>query len=386
MSSPSEFQRSLNIPLDVNQSFFLFGPRGTGKTSWLKANVKNAIYFDLLKAKWRNLFLADPGRLEENIPENFDGWVIIDEVQKAPELLNEVHRLIEEKRYRFILTGSSARKLRQEGVNLLAGRAYIYNMHPLTAEEMGDAFQLDKYLLHGGIPAIYNTELSAEEFLANYIETYLEQEVLQEGLIRQLEPFARFLESASFSQGSTLNMTAVARDCAVSRKIVTGYFDILKDLLIGYKLQPFTRRAQRRLTMNPKFYYFDVGVFRYLRPQGPLDSTKELDGPALETLFLQNLRAINDYHHLGYSLYYWRTSTGTEVDFVLYGERGFYAFEIKRSAKITKSDLSGLGAFLKDYPEAKGYLLYGGTHREYHGNITVLPFIEVIQTLRDFIG
>lgn len=196
---------------------------------------------------------------------------------------------------------------------------------------------------------------------------------MQEGLVRNLATFARFLEAASFSQGATLNVTSVARDGAVSAKLAESHFGLLEDLLLATRIPVFARRARRRMVAHPKFYFFDCGVYRALRPRGPLDAASEIDGPALETLFLANVRAVNDALELGYSIHYWRTATGAEVDFVLYGERGLYAFEIKRNARVRDDDLIPLRAFREDYPMAKSFLLHGGRERRHQDGIEVVP-------------
>jgi len=214
-------------------------------------------------------------RIQDMIEKDFDDWVILNEIQRIPNLLNEVHRLIESRKIKFILTGSSARKLRQKGVNLLAGRAYTYHMHPLTTMETGSAFDLQQALNYGMLPEIFSKG-DPKQFLSAYLGTYLREEILQEGLTRNLEAFARFLETASFSQGAVLNVSAVARECAVSKKMADGYFNILQDLLIGIMLPIFSRQAKRRLVAHSKFYYFDVGVYRAIRPKGPLDITEEI--------------------------------------------------------------------------------------------------------------
>lgn len=378
------FKRLIGRCVPKHQSYFLFGPRGTGKTQWVRTTYPTALYFDLLEGETLMRFQADPGRLEQEIPTGFKDWIIIDEVQKVPQLLNEVHRLIESKCYKFILTGSSARKLRQKGVNLLAGRALTYHMHPLTTIEMSNEFNLQKALQHGMLPGLTKTE-SIKKFLSSYVQTYLREEVLQEGLTRNLALFTRFLEVASFSQGEILNYTDIAREVATSRTNVTNYFDILDDLLIGSRLYNFTKRAKRALITHPKFYYFDVGVYRIIRPKGPLDSAAEEDGASLETLFLQQLSAINDYYNLNYKIHYWRTQSGAEVDFVIYGEHGLFAFEIKRKARIISKDLSGLSLFLSDYPEAKCFLLYGGQRRYFDNDIEVIPFEHALKNLLDLI-
>lgn len=353
-------------------SFFLFGPRGVGKTTWIKENFAQDLYFDLLKAETYNHFITNPTRLEKMIPPDYQRWVIIDEIQKIPALLDEVHRLIEEKKLKFILTGSSARKLRRGGVNLLAGRALTYYLHPLTAVELGNDFSFQTGLKFGALPQVFSAE-NKHKYLQSYIQTYLQQEVLQERITRNLGAFSRFLEIASFSQGSILNMSAVAREASVGRRMAEDYFTALKDLLISIDLPPFTKKAKRKLMRKDKFYLFDSGVYQALRPTGPFDYPQEIGGMAFETLFLQNLRALNDYLNLGYKIYYWKTVSGVEVDFVIYGEKGIKAFELKSKTKVTKKDFRGLKTFLKDYPQAKGYLLYGGDKKEYHQGIKVLP-------------
>lgn len=361
------------------RSFFLFGPRGTGKTAWLHTRLPHALFFDLLDhATWTDL-LADPRRLGDRIPSNHRDWVVVDEIQRIPDLLNEVHRLMEARRLRFALTGSSARKLRGRGVNLLAGRAVERRMHPLTARELGGDFDLRRAVRFGGLP-LACTGGEPADYLKSYVSTYLRQEVQQEGLVRNLPSFARFLEAASYSQGAPLNMSSVARDCAVNARVVENYFEILEDLLIGFRLPAFTRRAKRRVVLHPKFYYFDAGVFQAIRPRGPLDSPEEIRGPALETLFLHHLRAANDAGALGYALHYWRTPAGDEVDFVIHGERGLRAFEVKASERVRGEDLSGLRGFLADYPSARAHLLYLGSRRWHDGGIDILPFEEVLRS------
>jgi predicted AAA+ superfamily ATPase len=367
------------------KSFFLFGPRGTGKTTWVKSAFPKAAYIDLLEAELFNDLTANPQRLSNFIPLGFKDWVIIDEVQRIPELLHEVHRLIETKKYRFILTGSSPRKLKRKGPNLLAGRALTLSMHPFSVAELGNDFQLDHSLRYGQLPSVY-TEADPKKYLEAYVRTYLEEEIRQEGLTRNLSAFARFLEAASFSQGSVLSISSVARECHVERKVVESYFSILEDLMIGYRIPIFSKKAKRRLIVHPKFYFFDVGVYRTLRPMGPLDTPEEVDGIALETLFLQELIALNSALDLGYKILYWRTSNGKEVDFVLYGPKGLLSFEIKRTSRITSAMLGGLKSFLADYPMAKAYFVYGGNRRMYEGKIEVVPVLEILKNLKTLLA
>ncbi|MBI4702309.1 MAG: ATP-binding protein [Deltaproteobacteria bacterium] len=366
------------------QSFFLFGPRGTGKTAWLRQTFADAPSFDLLDAHVHTRLLANPSLLGELVPAAHRGWVVVDEIQRAPELLNEVHRLIETRALRFVLTGSSARKLRRRGVNLLAGRALTRFMHPLVAAELGRDFDLGRALRHGCLPFACTTG-EPGDYLASYVSTYLREEVLQEGLTRNLGAFARFLQAASFSQACVLNMAAVARDCGVSAKLVEDYFAIAEDLLMAVRVPVFRRRAKRRLVAHPKFFFFDAGVFQALRPRGPLDAPEEIQGPALETLLLQQLRAYNDYRRLGYTIHYWRAASGAEVDFVLYGERGLVAIEAKRSARVRGVDLAGLCLFRADYPQARAYLLHLGARRWHESGIDVLPFDEALARMNEIL-
>lgn len=368
-----------------NRSFFLFGPRGTGKTAWLHRQLPNALTFDLLHADVFHRLAAAPQRLREAIPEDHTDWVVIDEVQRLPALLDEVHALIERRRLRFALTGSSARKLRRGGANLLAGRARTLHMHPLTALELGRDFDLPRALRFGNLPFACTTDDPAA-YLRDYVATYLREEVMQEGLVRSLPTFSRFLEAASFSQGAPLNMAAIARDCGVTAKLAESHFTLLEDLLLATRVPVFTRRAKRRMTSHPKFYYFDCGVYRTLRPRGPLDAEGEIDGPALETLFLANVRAVNDALALGYDIHYWRTAVGTEVDFVLYGEHGLLAFEIKRSGRVGDGDLAPLIAFGEEYPVAKRFLLHTGKERRHHAGIEIAPLADALRHLDRLLG
>lgn len=372
------------LPAPPAQSFFLFGPRGTGKTAWLRERFPGAPCFDLLDSATYTELLASPRRLADRIAATHRGWVLIDEIQRVPELLNEAHRLIEGRRLRFVMTGSSARKLRARGVNLLAGRALTRHMHPLVAAELGADFDLGRALRFGTLPFACTTD-RPQDYLASYVSTYLREEVQQEGLTRNLAAFGRFLEAASFSQGSVLNMSAVARECGVHGKVAEAYFAILEDLMIAVRIPVFARRAKRRLVAHPKFYYFDAGVFRAIRPKGPLDAPEEAGGIALETLVLQHLRATNDYGSLGYGLYYWRTAVGEEVDFVLYGERGMRAFEVKSSARLRQEDFRGLHRLREDYPAARGYLLYPGTRRWHERGVDVLPLHEALPGLAELL-
>ena len=367
---------------DPPSHFFLFGPRGTGKSTWLKATYADALWVDLLDPEAQRLYSARPERLRDLVAGNPDkGVVVIDEVQKVPALLDVVHGLIEDRPGpRFVLTGSSARKLRRGGVDLLAGRALLRRLHPFLAAELGPRFDLDLALRQGLVPLVWDSHQPAETLKA-YVALYLREEVQAEGIVRQIGDFARFLEAISFSHAAALNLSEVARECQVSRKTAEGYLEILEDLLLGFRLPVFTRRAQRHLAAHPKFYWFDAGVFVATRPAGPLDRPQEVGGAVLEGLVAQHLRAWIDYSGADLSLSFWRTRAGSEVDFVLYGSDGFWAIEVKNTARVRPADLRPLKAFREDYPEASLRLLYRGRERLSIDGILCLPCKEFLLCL-----
>ncbi|MDF3055391.1 MAG: putative ATPase [Gammaproteobacteria bacterium] len=378
------FKRLLNLPLSGPDSCFLFGPRGTGKTTWIKETLTDHCYIDLLDHALFFDLSTNPEHLPRYFPKNKDEWIVIDEVQKVPSILNEVHRAIESDGRKFILTGSSARSLRKRGVNLLAGRALEHTMHPLTATELGDAFDLSETLLYGQLPKTKTSEDPAH-YLQSYVNTYLREEVLQEGLTRNIQTFQRFLEAASYSYGQQINMSNIAKEIGLSNDTVANYFNILEDLLIAKRIPVFNKRAKRTLVNHQKFYFFDVGVYQTIRPRGPLDSQAEINGAALEGLFLQELVAINAYFRKRYDIYFWRTKSKLEVDFVIYGPNGLLAFEIKTADKVRSQDLTGLNAFKQDYPVAQCFLLYMGTNEMQIEDVTVLPIEQALRRLGQLI-
>ncbi len=355
-------------------SYFLFGPRGTGKSTWLRAAYPDAAWIDLLDAEAERNYTTRPERLREFVRANAGrGTIVIDEIQRAPQLLPVVHQQMElAPSIRFVLTGSSARKLRREGVDLLAGRAVLCTMHPFMAAELGERFDLERSLALGMVPLVVMAE-APERTLRGYIDLYLQQEVKAEGLVRRLDDFSRFLETASFSHAQVLNVAAIARECVASRNTVESYLGILEDLLIAARLPVFRRRAKRSLVTHAKLYFFDCGIFRSLRPVGPLDAREEIAGPALEGLVLQHLRAWVGYGNADYRIYFWRTRGGSEVDFVLYGGAGFHAIEVKNSRSLRPHDLRGIRTFHADYPEASPLLLYRGDESLERDGIRCLP-------------
>ena len=368
---------------EAHGSYFLFGPRGTGKSTWLRASWPDALWVDLLDPEAQRWFQARPERLRELVAGRAGvRAVVIDEIQKVPALLDVVHQLVEtDGGLRFILTGSSARKLRRGSANLLAGRLVETTMHPFMAAELGTRFELQRALQIGLVPLVWNAG-DPQATLRTYAALYLREEVQAEALVRDVGAFARFLEAISFSHGSLLNLAEVARECQVGRKTVEGYLGILEDLLLAFRVPVFARRAKRHLVAHDKFYYFDAGVYRSLRPSGPLDRAEQIEGMALEGLVAQHLRAWIAYRAAGEKLYYWRTKSGSEVDFVVYGPELFTAFEVKRAARVDRVDLRALRAFREDYPEASVSLLYMGRERLVIDEVAVIPCEEFFRELR----
>jgi predicted AAA+ superfamily ATPase len=361
-------------------SFFLFGPRGTGKSTWLEASLPDALFVDLLKPAIYRRLDARPEKLAEMVAGSTSRTIVVDEVQRMPELLTVVHDLIEHDRSRrFILTGSSARKLRRGGVDLLAGRALRKTLHPFMAAEL-PAFDLPAALRHGLLPLVV-ADPEPAAVLDAYASLYLDEEVKVEGWVRNVGHFARFLEVVSFSHAAVLNASNVARECEVQRKTVAGYLEVLEDLLLCFRLPVFTRRARRQLAAHPKLYLFDAGVYRSLRPTGPLDRAEEIDGCAFEGLVAQHLRAWIAYSGSDCKLYYWRTRSGVEVDFIVYGGDGFWALEVKNTASVRPQDLRALKSFREDYPECEPIFVYRGEERLLIDGILCLPGEEFLRGL-----
>jgi predicted AAA+ superfamily ATPase len=344
------------------QSYFLFGPRGTGKSTWLKVEYPEALWIDLLNLEVLRFYLAGPERLREVVQPLPDGSVIvIDEVQKVPDILSEVHWLIEQKRgLQFVLTGSSSRKLKRAGVDLLAGRALLRHMPPFLAAELKERFD------------------TPEDVLQTYAGIYLKEEVYAESLVRKIDDFARFLEVISFSHANQINLANIARECEISRKTIENYLQILHDLLLCFSLSCITNRAQRAMSNHPKLYIFDAGVFRSLRPRSLKDQGSEIYGAALEGLVAQHIKAWIQSQIGNYQFCFWRTRSGVEVDFIVFGPGGFWAIEVKNNTKVHPQDLHGLKEFKKDYPECVPILLYRGGHRMIKDEILCIPCEEFL--------
>lgn len=372
-------RRFLELP---DGSFFLLGPRGTGKTTLLRERLESALWVNLLRPDVYREMQARPERLRELVL-GFDAGpdVVIDEVQRVPELLNVVHDLMQDgPERRYVLTGSSARKLRRGGVDLLAGRAVMRHLHPFMAAEW-PRFRLEDALSLGLVPLVVDAADPADA-LAAYATLYLEQEVQAGGLVRNIGQFARFLEAVSFSHASVLNLSNVARETEAKQRTVAGFLEVLEDLLLAFRVPVFTRRARRATAAHPKLYLFDAGVFGSLRPRGPLDRAEEISGAALEGLVAQHLRCWIDYALGDFELFTWRTRSGVEVDFVVYGADGFWAIEVKNGGHVRPEDLRGLRAFREDYPECRALLLYRGADRRVRDDVLCVPVEEFLAGLR----
>lgn len=376
------FHRFFNAP---KQSYFLFGPRGTGKSTWLKQHYEDAYWIDLLDPEAYRFFLAGAERLRLILDERPQlKTIVIDEVQKVPEILNVVHSLIEEKvGYQFIMTGSSARKLRKQGVNLLAGRALLKHMPPFFAAELGSSFDLSRQLRLGMLPIVLDSP-TPEEVLRAYVGIYLKEEVQAEGIVRNVGDFARFLEAMSFSHASVINASNISRECQVSRKTVDSYLQILEDLLLSFQLQVFRRKAKRNLITHSKFYFFDAGVYSSIRPKTVFDVDSEREGGALEGLVAQHLKAWCDAQQEITQLHFWQTSSKVEVDFIVSGPDTFLAIEVKNGSTLHPSDFRGLELFLEDYPTAQAVLLYRGKHRFKERNILCCPVDEFLLSINPY--
>ena len=333
-------------------SVFLFGARQTGKSILLRSLFPDATYIDLLETDVQHRFRMQPSLLRDilnNHPD--DSLVIIDEIQQVPELLNEVHLLISRKQIRFVLCGSSARKLKRQGVNTLGGRALPEQLYPLVSDEIPD-FDLQRALTHGLLPKIYLSGRPSR-LLQAYVDIYLKEEIQAEALVRNLKSFTRFLEVAALTNGEIVNYNNIATDCGVSAKTAAEYFSILQDTLIGYLVPAFVSKQKRRLVQAPKFWFFDVGVANHLLHRKDLIPGTVEYGHAFEHFVVQELIAYLGYHYNEHRLTYWRTYTGLEVDVVItnHASEPILAIEIKSAQEIMRKHLKGLHAFHQEYPD-----------------------------------
>jgi predicted AAA+ superfamily ATPase len=352
------FKRSIHIDLPRNQSAFLWGARQTGKSTYLRQNFGNSVYYDLLKWDLYFKLLKEPSRFREELlrlPEaKLKNPIIVDEVQKIPPLLDEIHGLIEDKKLQFILCGSNARKLKRAGSNLLGGRAWRFEMKPLTFPEIPE-FDLLKALSIGLLPAHY-VQPSPRKSLNAYVCDYLREEIRAEGLVRNLPAFSRFLDAAVFSHGAMINFTNIGSDCGIDVKTVKEYFEILKDSYIGYFLHPLSRKLGRKtITSVPKFYFFDSGVANNLAKVELRALKGDAAGKSFEGYIFHELHSYRSYRELDFEMNYWRTTSQLEIDFVL--DEGRYLIETTISDRIKATDLHGLKAFLSENPAKRALLV-----------------------------
>jgi predicted AAA+ superfamily ATPase len=374
------FTRLLPLP---DHSFFLFGPRGTGKTTWLRGVLPEAKWFDLVRNDEYLRLLRSPALFRQSVEAFSGGWVVVDEVQKLPRLLDEVHGLIAEhgERYRFALSGSSARKLRRMEVNLLAGRAINRTFFPLTGTELEYHFAVDDLLAHGTLPKVRSDPAHAVDILEAYVANYLKEDIQQEALVKDLDSFARFLEVAALMNGQVVNVAGIARDAGVPRQSVQRYFDTLVGTLIGVWLPAWRPRRKVKEVAHPKFYFFDPGVVRAIlgRVRDPLESVER--GQLLETLVLHELRAWMSIGNTGGSLSYWRTPSGSEADFIW--TRGAQAVGVEvKAAKEWKPDHGRvLNELLDEKIVQRAFGVYLGREAQRRGKLEILPLAEFMRRL-----
>lgn len=340
--------RKLHLPPPGTETFFLWGPRQTGKSTLLKAAYPDAVWIDLLKAEEFRRYLNNPEFLRQELPRAGNRpFVVIDEIQKLPVLLDEVHWLHENCRAQFALCGSSARKVRRGHSNLLGGRAIRYEMFGLIAAELGPDVDLTRLLNHGYLPRIYLAQ-QPRGLLNAYVATYLKEEISAEGLVRNLPVFSDFLNMAALSDTEPVNFSTIARDCGVSSQTIKEYFQILEDTLLGRWLPSYRKRPKRRIATSPKFYFADVGTVNFLAKRGRLEPGSELFGKAFENWCFHELNAYNMYTETFAAFYYWRLAGGTEVDFIINDMD--IAIESKAARKISAHHLKGLRSLAVDHP------------------------------------
>lgn len=372
--------RIYQLNKELENSIFLFGARQTGKSTALRQQFPREIYIDLLNSEVRNRLERRPSLLYEMLKDKAEGTiVIIDEIPEVPTLLNEVHRLISEKNLRFVLCGSSARKLKRKGTNTLGGRAYPVFFHPLVSAELPD-LDIDRAVNYGMIPSHYLAK-NPERRLSAYIDVYLKEEIKEESLVRNLLAFQRFLEVAAISNGEILNNRNIAQECGVNASTVSSYFDILEDTLVGYRIPAYTKVVQRRLVQAPRFYFFDVGVANYLMHRSRLVRGTPEYGHAFEHLVIQELIAYMHYTHQDERISYWRTYAGTEVDVIIGDAR--IAIEIKSVEEVLPKHLKGLKSFGEEHPNCRRIIVSHDIIPRRIGNIECIPVKDFFRRLWD---
>ncbi len=374
------YKRIFDIENKLDEGMFLFGARQTGKSTLLKEHFKGAIYFDLLNPRVRTAFKRNPNSLWEALQDKPSGTlVIVDEIQKVPELLDVVHSLMVERGLFFILSGSSARKLKRSGANTLGGRAIPETLFPLVWPEVTD-FQIDKAVQNGMIPRHYMVE-DATKRISGYVKVYLDEEIREEGEVRELNAFERFLEVAAFSDGEMLNYSNIAADCGVSAKTVKSYFQILYDTLIGYEIPAYRKEIKRKIIQAPKFYYFDVGIANFLMGRHALKRGTDDYGHAFEHYVIQEIIAFKGYNEKRDRISYWHTYDQKEVD-VIIGDANV-AIEIKSTEHVENRHQKGLKAFHEEHPECRLMLVSLDPITRKSTNIELVYVLDFLKTLWD---
>ena len=376
------YKRTLSLELPRGRSAFLWGPRQAGKTTLLRERFPTSQFYDLLDTQNLVRFTREPHLLRQELAATTSVVravpIIIDEVQKVPALLDEIHAMIEQERYRFILCGSSARKLRRGGVNLLGGRAWHFELHPLTYREV-PSFDLLQTLNRGLLPAVY-PDRHYRRTLRAYVQDYLKQEVFDEGLTRNVAAFSRFFEALSYSHGELINHSAIARDCGVDSKTVREYFQILVDTLIGHHIPPFSRSTGRQsISHAQKFYLFDVGLAGHVTRRHIVEASGAEFGRALEHFVLMELIAMRSYREAEFEIAFWRTKSGLEVDYVL--DRGRVAIEVK--SRVHAGDLKPMTAFIEEFSPKRAIVVCNERHARIVQGIEILPWRRFLDELWD---
>jgi len=376
--------RMLDIRLPRQQSAFLWGARKTGKTTYLKKRFPNSIVYDFLKTDLFFEFSKQPSLLRERLlaknRATLKEPIILDEVQKIPQVLDEVHWMIENKGLRFVLCGSSARKLKKGHVNLLGGRAWRYEMFPLVSREIGKA-NLLRVLNHGLIPLHYlQNDEDCKKSLGAYVQDYLREEVFAEGLTRNIPAFSRFFDAFGYSHGELTNYSNIARDCGVDSKTVREYYQILVDTLLAVRIEPFKKRQSRQvITKASKYYMFDVGVAGYLIKRHLAELKGAEFGKAFEHFLLMEIVAYRSYTGKNFAINFWRTKSGIEVDFVL--GMGEIAIEIKGSGRIDRKDMNGIESFTETFSPKKSIIVCTEKEKRVHGKIEIMPWEIFLEQL-----
>jgi len=372
--------RAIQLPKPGTDTFFLWGPRQAGKSTLLRNQYPNALWIDLLKSEEYRRFLEQPELLREEVAYNLPQCVVIDEIQKIPSLLSEVHWLYENRNVQFVLCGSSARKLRHGRVNLLGGRGLHLELYGFCAVELGKDFDLGRMLNHGYFPTIYFGS-SPKRLLNAYVSHYIQVEIAAEGLVRRLPVYSQFLAMAALSDGEQVNYSTIARETGVSSETIRGYFEILEDTLLGSFVPAYRRRPKRRILVSPKFYFTDIGIVNFLARRGEILPGSELFGKAFENWVFHELKSYNMYKERFAEIYFWRLSTGMEVDFLI--NHIDCAIECKSSQNIKADHLKGLRELKSEHPEVKRRLIVSldEKNRISQDGIELLGYREFIRCL-----